>query len=664
MAAPGVLANDSDSTKAALQVSASTQPSHGSVSVAPDGSFVYTPAANYTGSDSFTYTDSDGSGATATGTVTLAVLPYSQEATVFAGPRLASVDSTQGALLNTVLGSLLGTSLNLTAADWTGLASADLNGEQVADVLAAELGVASPSQALTTNATLLQIVNAAATVAQADGNTAEVAALDALALNLPGLTTPVMLGNLLQVNPNDGSLANTSLNALDLVTGTAQLFNFDNVLTTPTPITVSGSSLGLGSVIGSIQLSAQVVEPPVITTGPVGTAFHSAAMRVALDLNLGNDILNTSGLTAGLLGPLQTLLGPLASVSANASLTNLSLYAEVAEGQGIISAVDAIANSVTLQATPGLADLYLGDIPSSVFFDRNHVLDPATDVGYGTVGNLGIDVSLLGATVANPTLGIQLKSTALGQAPSASTEVFNGPFPETQTVTTSAAFLTNLTNTLVDNLSISLTGNLGNVLTPVTSTLLPLVTTLVTTAVTPLLAPVLTGVVDPALQLLGTGIGELVLAVDGVSQFTAPIANPDFATTLENTPITIPVLGNDAFLPGDTISIASTTAPAHGSIVVNPDDTVTYTPTTGFLGSDSFTYTITDPRRPDLDGLGECRRHLGAPDRGRRHLHGHVRLPAGGGGPGRPGQRHRPGRPAADIAAGVSTRPRDAGPQR
>ncbi|GGG05039.1 hypothetical protein GCM10010924_37030 [Rhizobium wenxiniae] len=49
-----------------------TLPAHGTVVVNPDGTYTYTPAANYNGTDSFTYTVSDGS-ATATYTVSVTI---------------------------------------------------------------------------------------------------------------------------------------------------------------------------------------------------------------------------------------------------------------------------------------------------------------------------------------------------------------------------------------------------------------------------------------------------------------------------------------------------------------------------------------------------------------------------------------------------------------
>jgi hypothetical protein len=58
--APGVLANDSDPNGNPLSALLETQPSHGTVALANNGSFLYTPTANYFGEDSFTYRPYDG----------------------------------------------------------------------------------------------------------------------------------------------------------------------------------------------------------------------------------------------------------------------------------------------------------------------------------------------------------------------------------------------------------------------------------------------------------------------------------------------------------------------------------------------------------------------------------------------------------------------------
>lgn len=67
-----VLANDKDADGDALVAVLKTGPAHGTVSIADNGSFVYTPKVGFSGTDSFVYTASDGKLASAA-TVTLTV---------------------------------------------------------------------------------------------------------------------------------------------------------------------------------------------------------------------------------------------------------------------------------------------------------------------------------------------------------------------------------------------------------------------------------------------------------------------------------------------------------------------------------------------------------------------------------------------------------------
>ncbi|NTW55850.1 MAG: tandem-95 repeat protein, partial [Chlorobiaceae bacterium] len=77
--APGVLTNDTDIDGDTLTVTGHTNPTHGTLVQNPDGSFTYTPTANYNGTDSFTYTISDGQGGTDTATVTINVTPVKDD---------------------------------------------------------------------------------------------------------------------------------------------------------------------------------------------------------------------------------------------------------------------------------------------------------------------------------------------------------------------------------------------------------------------------------------------------------------------------------------------------------------------------------------------------------------------------------------------------------
>ncbi|MGE3277325.1 MAG: MBG domain-containing protein, partial [Vicinamibacterales bacterium] len=73
-----------------------------------------------------------------------------------------------------------------------------------------------------------------------------------------------------------------------------------------------------------------------------------------------------------------------------------------------------------------------------------------------------------------------------------------------------------------------------------------------------------------------------------------PVANDDTAATTENTPAVIVVKGNDSDPDGDPLTVSLLTPPVHGGAVVNPDGTVTYTPTVGYCGADTFSYRVTD----------------------------------------------------------------------
>jgi VCBS repeat-containing protein len=72
-AAPGVLANDTDPEGNPLTAAVVASVTHGTLTLNANGSFTYTPAANYSGPDSFTYRASDGTAQSNVATVTITV---------------------------------------------------------------------------------------------------------------------------------------------------------------------------------------------------------------------------------------------------------------------------------------------------------------------------------------------------------------------------------------------------------------------------------------------------------------------------------------------------------------------------------------------------------------------------------------------------------------
>ena len=74
----------------------------------------------------------------------------------------------------------------------------------------------------------------------------------------------------------------------------------------------------------------------------------------------------------------------------------------------------------------------------------------------------------------------------------------------------------------------------------------------------------------------------------------APVAVDDTAASGLDVPVVIDVLSNDSDLEDDILSVTAVGAAVSGTAAANPDQTISYTPDPGFIGSDSFTYTITD----------------------------------------------------------------------
>jgi ELWxxDGT repeat protein len=89
----------------------------------------------------------------------------------------------------------------------------------------------------------------------------------------------------------------------------------------------------------------------------------------------------------------------------------------------------------------------------------------------------------------------------------------------------------------------------------------------------------------------GIAVGTVTLIIGGGSAL--PFPGDDQATTDEDTAVVIDVRANDE--PGDAPTQAAIIdGPDNGTVVLNADGTITYTPDADFNGSDTFTYRLTD----------------------------------------------------------------------
>jgi Ca2+-binding RTX toxin-like protein len=84
-----------------------------------------------------------------------------------------------------------------------------------------------------------------------------------------------------------------------------------------------------------------------------------------------------------------------------------------------------------------------------------------------------------------------------------------------------------------------------------------------------------------------------------------PVANPDSATTAQNTAVTLEastLLANDTDANGDTLSLTGVSNPVNGSVTFS-DGNVIFTPSTNFTGDASFNYSISDGKGGTASGL-------------------------------------------------------------
>ena len=90
------------------------------------------------------------------------------------------------------------------------------------------------------------------------------------------------------------------------------------------------------------------------------------------------------------------------------------------------------------------------------------------------------------------------------------------------------------------------------------------------------------------------GLAEAVVSMTVQSVNDAPQAADDEGFTKTDEAVTIPVLANDTDADQDTLSVVKVDPAANGTVTINPQQTITYSPNADFHGEDSFSYTASD----------------------------------------------------------------------
>ena len=610
-----VTGNDSDPEGNTLTYSLTSGPAHGSVTVNANGTYTYTPTAGYVGADSFTYTANDGNGGTDTAVVNITVTN--------AAP--VAVNDSASTAYNTVLnasvagndsdpnGDTLTYSLSTGPSHGSVTVNANgtytytpTNGYSGADSFTYSVsdGVGGTATA-TVNITVGAAPNSPPVAVNDSGTTATNTVLNGDVSTNDSDPNGDTLTYALATGPSHGSVT-VNTNGTYAYTPTAGYAGADSFTYT---VDDGHGGTATATVNITVNNAAPVAVNDTVST-PYNTALNGNVSTNDSDAN--GDTLSYSLAT----GPSHGSV----TVNANGTFTYTptngyngadSFTYTVSDGRGGTATATV---SITVGARPNVAPVAVNDALSVV-------------AGVASNGN----------AATNDTDGDGDTLTySLGTGPTHGTVTLNANGTYTYTATSGYSGADSFTYSVDDGFGgtasaiVNLTVDAPPVLAPIsaqTSTDAQVISLDLSALASDVDGPsrtwsavglpngltinastgVISGTIDKAASGFGgTGIHTVsVTVVDGAGgsatqSFTwtvtnpAPTAGDDTFSTMPGTAVNGSVTANDADPDGDTLTWAVNGAPSHGSVTVNANGTFTYTPTVGYVGSDSFTYRVTD----------------------------------------------------------------------
>ncbi len=203
-----------------------------------------------------------------------AVAGSASEAEFSVGSSLADFDASRSVLDKLMGGWLTGiTNAQLSALSYNGLAGGNVSLRALQTGLTS-LGytVGSPTQLLTTQVTVIDLLKATASALSASGqSTVEVNKLIASSISS---SLKVKLGDLVNLAaPGSSSALDTTLNVFHLVTGAAEVANGSSFVATGLCVT---------AVVAGVCVGLKVIERAQVAEGPVGTKAHNSQVVLQL----------------------------------------------------------------------------------------------------------------------------------------------------------------------------------------------------------------------------------------------------------------------------------------------------------------------------------------------------------------------------------------------
>jgi len=619
--APGLLDNDTDPDTDPLSVTGATDPSNGSVTVSPDGGFTYTPNRGYVGPDSFDYTISDGNGGTDTATVLIVVNPFeaptavdddhtTPEDTPLVVPApgvlgndtdpesallvvTSTTDPANGTVAMSPDGSFVYTpDANFTGTDTFTYEACDPTG--LCDSATVRVVVTPVNDAPVANDDLGVTLEEVPVVVPVLGNDSDV---DGDALTVTGAS-----------DPGNGSVA---VNGDGTVTYTPDA-DFNGVDTFE--YTISDGNGGSDTATVSVTVNP-INDPPVANDDSTTTGEDSPVVIpvVGNDSDPDGDALTVADVTDPGHGSVAVNGDGTVTYTPDADYSGPDSFSyQVCDPNGACDTA-----TVTVDVTP------INDPPVA-----NDDLESTDEDVPVTIPVLGNDTDVDGTVVAS--------TVAVTVDPSNGSVVVNGDGSVTYTPDVDFSGSDAFSYQVCDDDGACDTAAVSVTVNPINDAPVAVDDGASTSEDTPVVVPVLGNDTDidgdplTVIDVTDPANGSVTVNADGTITYTpdsnfngtdtftytisdgeggvdtatvtvvvdpdndAPTAVDDGSSTPEDTPVVIPVLGNDTDPDTDPLSVTDATDPPNGSVTINPDGTITYTPGPNFNGVDSFDYTISD----------------------------------------------------------------------
>lgn len=590
-------------------------PAHGTLTLNPDGTYTYTPAANYNGPDRFSFHVNDGTTTSADATVTLSVVAVN-DAPVVTPIALNTVEDTP--LVGTLTGSdIEGSPLVFSAGGiapsqgtvtinsdgtFTYTPAANFNGTDSFSVRVSD-GVATSAD--TTIAVSVSAVNDAPTVNVVTINAVEDTPINGtltgsdpegtplvfslgsvtptrgtVTVNANGTFTYTAAANFngtdsFSVRASDGvaTSADTTLTLVVAAVNDAPIAN--SATLTPTEDTPLSTNLSATDVDGdplTYLIGSILPQHGIVSISPTGAIVYTPAANF-----VGTDTFSfkvTDGVTTS---PESSITMTITAVNdapvANPANFN-SLFNTPFTGQ--LTGIDVDGDSITYAA--GTILPAHGTI--AVASNGQFIYTP--DIGYSGTDSFSFRTSdgTLNSSQATVTLNVSGPGGSANQTPVAT-----------------GATLATAEDTPLSGILTAADAD-GDPLTFQAGTIIPTHGTVTVSANGGFLY-------TPNANFFGTdsfsffvndGTVTSIAAVVNItitSTNDAPVGDSATVIVRKNTPRTGTLVAND--VDGNTITYtAGTTVPAHGTVVINSNGSFTYTPETDYVGLDSFSFRVSD----------------------------------------------------------------------